>query len=367
MKTKTFLQQSIGVISLLVLLASCKDSPISASIRTASDEPENVEPTITVADYATDTNIEAGTREFLKLLNAGGTPLEELSKEDARAVLVNAQASVKVDYSGIEESEKTITEDGISVKLNIVRPKGAAANVPAFIFVHGGGWILGDYPTHKRLVRDLVVLSGCAAVFVNYTPSPEAKYPTALNEIYATAKWVSKNGSEIKVDGKKLALVGNSAGGNMAAATALYTKEKNGPEIKFVNLLWPVADTSFETESYQKFATHRFLTAPTMKWMFDQYTTNEDERQDYHIALVNATAEQLKGFPPTLIQVAENDILRDEGETFGRNLDEAGVTVSTVRYNGTIHDFGLLNALATQPSTKAMLEHAAASLKKHLK
>jgi len=368
MKTKNFLFFSSSLLALLAMMASCdRSSSISVDLDKGGKQQKETETAITVANYATDAGINPATREFLKVLNSGGTPLEKLSKEDARSVLVNAQAGVKVDYSGIEESQETVMQDGLSVSLNIVRPKDAKGKIPVFVFVHGGGWILGDYQTHKRLVRDLVVLSGCAAVFVNYTPSPEAHYPVALNEIYAATKWVAQNGSEINVDGSRLALVGNSAGGNMAAATALLAKEKNGPKIRFVNLLWPVADTGFATASYQKFATDRFLTAPTMKWMFDQYTTNEKDRNDYHVALVKATKEELKGFPPTLIQVSENDILRDEGETFGRHLDEAGVAVSTVRYNGTIHDFGLLNALATQPATRAMLQHAADGLKRNLK
>ncbi|MXN90357.1 alpha/beta hydrolase fold domain-containing protein [Flavobacterium sp. Sd200] len=363
MKTTVYFLKTVTLSAILLAGISCKRS---AEVTLSSKGIETSTDSITVADYATDPNIERGSREFLKILNSGGTPLEKLSKEDARAVLVNAQASVNVDYSGVTESEKTITEDGLTVKLNIVRPANAQGKLPVFMFVHGGGWILGDYPTHKRLVHDLVVLSGYVAVFVNYTPSPEVRYPVAVNEIYAATKWVAKNGNEINVDGSRLGIVGNSAGGNMAAATALIAKEKNGPAIKFVDLLWPVADASFTTESYQKFATDRFLTASVMKWMFDQYTTNAADRKDYHISLVNATQEQLKGFPTTLIQVAENDILRDEGETFGRHLDEAGVNVTTVRYNGTIHDFGLLNALATQPSTRTMLQNAAAALKQNL-
>ena len=345
----------------LTLTISCKDNK-SISIDVSKTSAEN-----DVADYATDPNIELGTKEFLKVLNSGGKPLESMSPEEAREVLVGAQASANVDYSGIEEQQKTITEDGLTIKLTIVRPQGITGKTPAFMFVHGGGWVLGDYPTHRRLVRDLVVLSGATAVFVDYTRSPEAKYPVALNEVYAASKWVAKNGAEINVDGSRLGIVGNSAGGNLSAGAVLLSMEKGTPLFKFVNLLWPVADTGFETESYKKFATHRFLTAPTMKWMFDNYTTKPEDRKDYHIALVNATSKELKGFPPTLIQVAENDILRDEGETFGRHLDNAGIEVATVRYNGTIHDFGLLNALANQPSTKSMLQHAAAEIKKYLK
>ena len=145
---------------------------------------------------------------------------------DTRNVLINAQASVKVDVSGIEVTEKVINSEGYQVKLNVVRPTGVKDKLPVFIFVHGGGWVLGDFPTHKRFVRDLVVLSGCVAVFVNYTPSPEARYPQAINEIYAATKWVAEHGDEVNVDGKKLAIVGNSVGGDMATVTASWQRRK---------------------------------------------------------------------------------------------------------------------------------------------
>jgi len=325
-----------------------------------------VEKNSAVANYATDPHLDSGTKAVLKVLNSGGAPVESLSKEDARNVLVTVQNSVKVDLSGIEESEKTINADGYTVKLNIVRPEGVTETLPVFIFIHGGGWILGDYPTHKRMVRDLVVLSGAAAVFVNYTPSPEAQYPQAINEIYAATKWVAEHGSEINVDGKRLAVVGNSVGGNMTGVTALMAKEKGGPDIKLQILMWPVTDTNFETESYKKYGEDRFLSASLMKWMFDQYTTDADERKEPHLAILRNSVENLKGLPPALIQVAENDILRDEGEAYGRKLDEAGVKVTTVRYNGMIHDFGLLNPLAALPTVRSLFEHAAAELKKYL-
>jgi acetyl esterase len=317
-------------------------------------------------DYSVDPHLSALVKTFLKPLNAGGPPVETLSKEDARNVLINAQASVNVDMSGIDESEKTITEDGYTVKLNIVRPKGNTEKRPLFIFTHGGGWILGDYPTHKRLVRDLVVASGYAAVFVNYTPSPEAHYPQAINEIYAAAKWVSEHGDEINVDGKRMAAVGNSVGGNMTAVLCLMAKDKGGPDIKLQILMWPVTDASFSQASFEEFGEQRFLTFPLMKWMWDQYTTDLNRRNEIYASPLQASVEQLKDLPPALIQVAENDILRDEGEAYARKLDEAGVNVTSVRYNGTIHNFGMLNGLAETPQTKALIELAAAYLKKYL-
>lgn len=317
--------------------------------------------------FSDDPAISKGTKDFLTALNTGGPGLETLPAAEARGVLEGAQKSVEIDYSGIEETEKTINADGYEIKLNIVKPEGSKNNkLPVFIFIHGGGWILGDYPTHKRMVRDLVVLSGAAGVFVNYSPSPEAQFPQAINEIYAATKWVAENGSEIGVDGKNLAIVGNSVGGNMSAVTAIKAKENNNPEIKLQILMWPVTHATFDTESYAQYGEDRFLTTPVMKWMYDAYTTNEADRKGIYISPLNATTEQLSGLPPALIQVAEADILRDEGEAYGRKLDEAGVVTTTIRYNGMIHDFGLLNPIAHLPQVKSLFVHAAAELKKYL-
>lgn len=318
-------------------------------------------------EVADDPHLSREVKAFLKVLNSGGgAPLETLSPLEARQVLVNAQAAVKVDLSGIDESEKTITADGYSITLNIVRPAAVKGTLPVFIFIHGGGWVLGDYPTHKRVVRDLVVLSGFAAVFVNYTRTPDAQYPQAVNEIYVATKWVAEHGEEIDVDGKNLAVVGNSVGGNMTAVTTLMAKAKGGPQIKLQILMWPIVDANFETDSYQQFGEKRFLTTSLMKWMYDLYTTDLEKRKEIYASPLQATIEQLKGLPPALIQVAEGDILRDEGEAYGRKLDEAGVTVTTVRYNGMIHDFGLLNGLAELPATRSLFVQAAAELKKYL-
>ena len=202
-----------------------------------------------VVNFANDPHINSHVKAFLKVLNGGGgPPLEILTPLEARQVLIDAQASVKVDLSGIEVDEKVISSDGYTVKLNIVRPEGVNGILPVFIFIHGGGWVLGNFPTHERMVRDLVVLSGAVAVFVNYTPTPDAVYPQAVNEIYAATKWVAEHGKEINVDGKRLAVVGNSVGGNMTAVTTLKAKENGGPEIKLQIMLWPIVDANFETE-----------------------------------------------------------------------------------------------------------------------
>jgi len=317
-------------------------------------------------DYATDPHLTNAVKSFLKPLNATGPGLETLSPADARKVLIGAQASVKFDYSGIEETEKTISSEGQTVKLTIMRPKGVKRKLPVFIYIHGGGWVLGDYQTHKRMVRDLVEGTGYAAVFVNYSPSPEAKYPVAVNQIYAVSKWVSLHGDEINVDGSDMGIIGNSVGGNMATATALMANAKGKQLFKVEVLMWPVTNADFEDGSWKQFGAQRFLTAPLMKWMWDNYIPVEKRNEIYACPLL-ATPADMKGLPPTLIMVAENDILRDEGEAYGRKLDDAGITETTIRFNGMIHDFGLLNGLADIPQTKELFLEASATLKKYLK
>lgn len=314
-----------------------------------------------------DPRIFEEVREFLKALNSGtGKPIEQLSPVDARKVLVDAQNSVAVDYSGIEELEKTITQDGETVTIHVTKPVSSKPDAPVFVYIHGGGWVLGDYPTHRRLVRDLVVESGAVAVFPDYTPSPEARYPTAINQIYATIKWVAEHGTEIGVNGKNLAVVGNSVGGNMAASVVLMAKEKNGPAIKLQVLLWPVTDANFDTGSYTELGEERFLTRNMMIWFWDNYLPDKKTRKEIYASPLQARLEQLRGLPPALIQTAENDVLRDEGEAYARKLNEAGVDVTLTRHEGLIHDYGLLNPLANIPAVKTALLHAAASIRKAL-
>ncbi|CCH52972.1 Alpha/beta hydrolase fold-3 domain protein [Fibrisoma limi BUZ 3] len=314
-----------------------------------------------------DPQIFSEIRAFLQALNAGdGKPIEELNPAEARQVLIGAQESVPVDYSGIDETQKTISQNGYELTIHITKPEHTKEGAPVFLFIHGGGWVLGDYPTHRRLVRDLVIHSGAVAVFPDYTPSPEAQYPTAINQIYAVLQWVAENGQVIGVDGRNLAVVGNSVGGNMAAVMALMAKANNGPTIKLQVLLWPVTDASFETESYGLFAKDRFLTRNMMIWFWDNYLPDEAKRKDLYASPLQASQEQLTGLPPALIQTAENDVLRDEGEAYARKLNEAGVPVTLTRYSGLIHDYGLLNPLATVPAVQTALLQAAALIKKTL-
>lgn len=320
-----------------------------------------------LATHSTFAFVDSTVQGFLTKLNSGtGKPIEQLTPADARKVLINAQKSVQTDISGIDVQQKSITVDGKSISLTIVRPSGVTLKLPVFMFFHGGGWVLGDFQTHERLVRDLVVLSGAAAVFVNYTPSPEAHFPVAINQAYAATKWVADHGNEINVDGSDLAVVGNSVGGNMATVVSLMAKEKGTPAIKCQILFWPVTDDNFEDGSYNQFATGHFLTKNMMKWFWDNYAPDQKDRQQILATPLNATTDQLKGLPPALVITAQNDVLRDEGEAYAQKLDAAGVKVASVRYNGTIHDFGLLNPIASDSPNQAALLQASAMLKKYL-
>lgn len=313
-------------------------------------------------------SVVTGIRQFLEALNSSGAkPIEQLSPQDARQVLTDAQNSVHVDLSGIETSEKVIDVEGRELKLYIVKPAGAATKLPVFMFFHGGGWVLGDYPTHERLVRDLVVESGAMAVFPEYTRSPEAQYPTAIHQAYAATQWVSEHGGDIGADGRKLAVVGNSVGGNMAAVVSLMAKDKGGPRITFQALLWPVTDAHFDTASYRDLSEGYFLTRNMMIWFWDNYTQDTAQRRETYASPLQAPTDSLQGLPPALVQTAHSDVLRDEGEAYARKLNEAGVDVIAVRYNGLIHDWGLLNPLATVPEVRTAITQVATELKKRLK
>jgi len=293
-------------------------------------------------------NLSRAVKEFLELMDQRGTFTESQSVEEVRKAFTAAQDPLAVDFSGIVETQRSISLDGLDLLLNIVKPVGTAGSLPVFLFIYGGGWVVGDYSTHKRMVRDLVLLTGFAGVIVSYTPSPEAKYPQALHEIHTAAKWLLEHGEEIQVNVDKMGIVGNDVGATMSAAVSLMAKADGGPEFKVQILMGPV------------------MSATRMKWMWDQYTMDEAQRKEIYASPLLATPQQLKGLPPTLIQIAENDIFRDEGEAFGRALDDAGVDTTTVVYNGVMHDFALFNGLSELPQTKSCLLQAAAELKKYL-
>lgn len=321
-------------------------------------------------DPAKDPRIDPEVRAYLKGLNeasAGKTPIYKLPGTGPADALTALQNQTPVDLSGIEVTEKTITQDGISVPLHIVRPAGVSGVLPVIVFYHGGVWIVGNFENHKRFVRDLVVGTKAVVVFPDYTPIPQAKYPTQINQGYAALKWVAAHGAEINVDPSRLAIAGNSVGGNMTAAISLMAKDKQGPAIKLAVLFYPAVGVDFNTGSYKEFANGRFLTRDFMMYGWDVYAPDAATRKDRYCVPMVATLDQLKGLPPTLIQTAENCPLRDEGEAYGKKLREAGVQSSTVRYLGVIHDFGLLNGINKVPAVQQSIKDAVNALNDALK
>jgi len=229
--------------------------------------------------------------------------------------------------------------------------------------IHGGGWILGDKDTHDRMTREIAVGANAAVVFVDYDRSPEARYPVAIEQAYAATRYVAGHGNQLNVDPTRLAVVGDSVGGNMAAAVTLMAQERGGPKIDFQVLFYPVTDADFETGSYRTFANGPWLTRRAMQWFWDAYLPDTARRQEITATPLNASLDQLRGLPNALIIVDENDVLRDEGEAYARKLSQAGVRVTSVRYNGTIHDFVLLNPITDTPAVRSALQQATDALR----
>lgn len=243
---------------------------------------------------------------------------------------------------------------------------GAPDLLPTILYVHGGGWILGGTTTHDRLVRDLAVGVGAAVVFVEYTRSPEAQYPVAIEQAYATARWITHDGAAAGLDASRIAVAGDSVGGNMAAALAILAKQRGDVTFVHQSLYYPVTDAAQSTASYREFADGPHLTAKAMAWFWDAYLPDFDRRAEITASPLRATADDLAGLPEAFVIVDENDVLRDEGEAYARNLTAAGVPTTSVRYNGTIHDFLMLNPLRGTAATVAALEQATHVLRKAL-
>jgi acetyl esterase len=317
-------------------------------------------------DAATDPRIDPQVRSFLAKINKDPSPFWELPQPKPQQILTDLQRQTPIDVSSVTITEQKITYDGRPVKLYIMKPAQVSGTPGVLLFIHGGVWIVGNFENHQRLLRDLVVGSGQVGVFVEYTSLPEAKFPTQLEQSYAALQWVAQHAQEFGADGSRIAVAGNSVGGNMTAALALMSKDRNGPKLSFQALLIPATDASVDTGSYREYGTGRFLARAFMKYGWDLYATDAKTRDNPYVSPLRASINQLKGLPPALIITAENDPLRDEGEAYARKLKDAGVEVAAVRYNGTIHDFVLLNAIRNVPSTQAAIAQINDALRQHL-
>ena len=293
------------------------------------------------------------------IVDATSTPpfLYELSPAEARKVLDDLQAG-PIEKLPIEEEWITVPAAVGDARVRIVKPVDSPGPLPVIVYMHGGGWILGNAATHDRLVRELAVGARAALLFVEYPNSPEAKYPVAIEQGYATAQWAIREGAAKGLDATRMAVAGESVGGDMAAALTLMAKERGDVQFVQTSMYYPVTDAAMDTASYDEFAEGYYLTRKAMEWFWDAYTTDPAQRAEITASPNQATIEQLQGLPPTLLLVDEVDPLRDEGEAYAAKLRSAGVAVTTVRYDGVVHDFMLLNAMSNSRATRAAIQQA---------
>lgn len=293
--------------------------------------------------------------------------LFQIPVADGRKAVDDVQSDEGVDLPAVDE--EWITVDGGpagDVRARLVRPRGVTGPLPVILYLHGAGWVFGNAHTHDRLVRELTVATGAAVVFPEYDLSPEARYPVAIEQNYGVARWITREGHLKGLDGGRIAVAGDSVGGNMTAALTLMAKERGDVSFAHQVLFYPVTDASFDTESYERFAEGYFLRRDAMRWFWDQYTTDGTERARITASPLRASLDELTGLPPALVITAEADVLRDEGEAYAAKLRAAGVPVTALRVEGTIHDFVMLNALRGTRAAELAIGLAADTLRKAL-
>jgi len=310
------------------------------------------------------------TQQFLDMLAAGppGPQLHELPVPEAREMASGMRAAFPDTFpEPTADVERRVVPGGPNgdLTLYIVRPPGVPGPLPVVMFFHGGGWVLCDFGTHRRLVHEIAVGVGAAVVFPEYSLSPEVRFPVANEEAYFATKYVAGNAKELNVDAARIAVAGDSAGANMATVVCMLAKERGGPKISAAVLFFPVTNTDFDTPTYKQFADGYFLTRDSLKWMWDNYAPGDSRRSSY-AAILHASDEQLRALPPTFLMTCEFDVLRDEGEWFAHKLIAAGVPVTAVRALGAIHGCVTLGPLANTPATRAAVMFAVAHLRHNL-
>ncbi len=308
--------------------------------------------------------LEPAAQEFADATSAPPF-LYELGPAGARQVLDDVQAA-PVDKPEVTEKWVTVPADVGDVRVRIVRPADATGDLPGILYIHGGGWVLGNSATHDRLVRELAVGARAAVLFVEYDRSPEAHYPVAVEQAYAAAKWINLHGPAEAIDPTRLAIAGDSVGGNMAAAVTILAKQRGDVTFVHQSLYYPVTDAAQDTASYREFADGPFLTAKAMAWYWDAYAPDLSVRSEITVSPLRAGLTDLEGLPAAFVIVDENDVLRDEGEAYARHLTEAGVRTTSVRYNGVLHDFMMLNPLRETQAATAAIEQAVHVISKAL-
>lgn len=291
--------------------------------------------------------------------------LYQIPVTEGRKAVDDVQSGEAVPLPAVDEEWITV-HGGVTgdVRVRIVRPSGAAGPLPVILYIHGAGWVFGNAHTHDRLVRELAVGSRAAVVFPEYDLSPEARYPVAIEQNYSVAQWVAREGHHKGLDGTRIAVAGDSVGGNMSAALTLMAKQRGDVTLVQQVLFYPVTDARFDTDSYHRFGEGYFLRRDAMKWFWDQYTTDEAERAQITASPLRASLDQLTGLPPALVITAEADVLCDEGEAYAAKLRESGVPVTALRVQGVIHDFVMLNALRETQGAELAIGVATATLRK---
>lgn len=271
-----------------------------------------------------------------------------------------------LDLQGVpigKTEDRTIPGPAGDIPVRIYTPVAAGGTCPALVYYHGGGWVIGDLDTHDALCRTLANEAGCKVVAVHYRLAPEHPFPAAIDDAFAAVKWIESNSSEIGIDPNRIAVAGDSAGGNLAAAVCLRAKAEKGPQIAFQLLIYPVTDAPRGTGSYESFAEGYFLEAEGMDWFWNHYVLSggADPANPYAAPL---RAPSLAGLPPAYVVTAGFDVLRDEGKAYAEALKQAGVEVEYVNYEGMIH--GFFNLQGAFDVSRDAVKAAAKALKEAL-
>lgn len=303
-------------------------------------------------------------KEALKVCVESAEPplIFQVPPKEARKRLDEAQNAPVYKYPAQIKRTAITTKKWGCVDTYVIIPEGLV-DVPNVIFyMHGGGWVLGNIHTHDKLVRELAARTNSIIVFPEYTLSPEAKYPTAIEQCYEILCALPRIFRELNchINMKTLTVAGDSVGGNMATVMALLAKKRKGPRIHKQLMYYPVTNACFNTESYEEFAVGYYLYRAGMMWFWDQYTKDKKERRQITASPLLASCEDLEDLPPAMILNGEADVLRSEGENYARNLREAGVEVTAVRYQAIIHDFVMLNSLDQTKGCRAAMDSSVA-------
>jgi acetyl esterase len=287
--------------------------------------------------------LDPGLKVVLDQLAANpGPELHELPVAQARAFYDQMQLPrPEVKIAAVEDRKIAGPEGAIPVR--IYRPEGRAP-FPALVYFHGGGWVIGSLETHDGSCRDLANRAGCVVVSVDYRLAPEHRYPAAAEDCFAATKWVAEHAAELGVDPKRIAIGGDSAGGNLAAVVALMARDRRGPALRHQLLIYPVADADFTRASYRENAEGYLLSTKAMEWFWNHYVPEPARREEPYASPLRA--KDLAGLPPAFVLTAEYDPLRDEGEAYARRLQQAGVPTKLKRYEGAIHGFFAMGLLA---------------------